>query len=827
MDSGGIYLFDEATKRLELVHHTGLSENFVKSNRSFTGESDNFKMTMAGRPVFTHKNALPFPVPAEYIEEGVRFAGMLPFKAEGNVIGCLTIASHTVDQIPDSHQNMLENLAAQIGQVILNARTTEKLRVSEENFRRLTENAQDLIYRFEFGDKPHFSYVSPSATAITGYTPEDHYQDPELGFKLVHPEDRHMLEELSQNLELYKKPLIIRWIKKDGTQIWTEQRNIPILDNEGHLAAIEGIAREITQQKNIEKELAKSNLRYQNYFEQSTEGIVVIEPADGSFIEYNDQVCRQLGYTREEFAILKVFDIDAEESEAETRDHFAEILRTGSGNFNTSQRKKSGELIQVNVVAKIIEYAEEKVYHCIWCDITEQGLALKALQASEEQYRSLFTGTPVGIFRTSRSGKAIHINPAMARILGFEDPTVATAYYTDLGTQLYLHKEDRQHFIEMIRARGEIYDFEYEARRIDNKTIWLSMDARKIDAQNSDEFYIDGFTVDISKRKESELQATEEKTRTQQYWDVAQNMFLALDTEQQVTMINPKGCEILGYSAEEVVGKNWFDHFLVDEDIENVKVLFNNLLHETISNMDYYENLVRCKDGSTRLIGEDIELVWEPGFDTGMILIDPSQIDQVLANLLVNARDAISKNGRVTIETETVFSAGNEEVGSILMAPGKYILLKVSDNGCGMDKHTLNHIFEPFFTTKGVGEGTGLGLATVYGIIKQNNGYINVYSEPGQGTSFKIYFPAVEEDQQKPGTESVGYAMVGGTETILMVEDEEVILKTGKYLLEDLGYTADVIAKQGILNPNVEFIEKPFPIQELGRKVRKILENGK
>jgi signal transduction histidine kinase len=190
-----------------------------------------------------------------------------------------------------------------------------------------------------------------------------------------------------------------------------------------------------------------------------------------------------------------------------------------------------------------------------------------------------------------------------------------------------------------------------------------------------------------------------------------------------------------------------------------------------------------------RLIGENIKLIWMPAANLWKVKMDPSQIDQILANLIVNTRDAISGIGKVIIEI------GNAELdeafckGHLDFTPGKYVVLSVSDNGCGMSKETIDHIFEPFFTTKKVGEGTGLGLATVFGIVKQNDGFINVYSEPGKGTAFKIYLPRHESENVGQEDKHEKTKRITGIETVLLVEDETAMLQFVKSQLEDLGYT--------------------------------------
>ena len=298
-------------------------------------------------------------------------------------------------------------------------------------------------------------------------------------------------------------------------------------------------------------------------------------------------------------------------------------------------------------------------------------------------------------------------------------------------------------------------------------------------------------------------------------------------------------------------------------------------LNDTIENM---LKLLR------RLIGEDIDLTWRPGKEVSPVKMDPAQIDQILANLCVNARDAIAGAGTVTIETgNTIFDEDfcKDQAGS---EPGEYAMLAVSDNGCGMDGMTQTHIFEPFFTTKKKGKGTGLGLASVYGAVKQNHGFINVYSEPGQGTTFKIYLPRYAVKSDREAKMKASKPNGNGFETILLVEDEPVILNMTVTMLELLGYTvlpaatpgealrlaeehdstidllitdvimpemnglelagkleslrpglkrlfisgytANVIANHGVLDEDKHFLQKPYLSSDLANKVREVLVAG-
>lgn len=282
-----------------------------------------------------------------------------------------------------------------------------------------------------------------------------------------------------------------------------------------------------------------------------------------------------------------------------------------------------------------------------------------------------------------------------------------------------------------------------------------------------------------------------------------------------------------------------------------------------------------------RLIGEDIGLSWLPGTDLWKIRMDPSQIDQLLVNLCVNARDAITDAGKIFIETKNIsFDLAFCEANRGFI-PGEYVMLAVTDNGCGMSKDIQAHIFEPFFTTKEIGKGTGLGLATVYGIVKQNKGFIDVYSEPDKGTTFRIYLPRFIGEEALQQADIKLQTPKSKGETVLLVEDEAAIREVAQILLKELGYivliagtpgeaiklarthtakiqllitdvvmpemnglelaklicdikpavkclftsgySADVIAHQGVLDEDVCFLPKPFSMHDLALKVHQAL----
>ncbi|MFH0729803.1 MAG: PAS domain S-box protein [Pseudomonadota bacterium] len=508
------------------------------------------------------------------------------------------------------------------------------------------------------------------------------------------------------------------------------------------------------------------------------------------------------------------------------------------------------------------------------------------LSASEERHRTLLQTAMDGFWMvdTQEEGRLIEVNETYCRMSGYTAEELLTLRIRDI--EAVQTADDIAERIGKIITKGEDR-FETRHRRKDGSLfdIEVSVQYRPMEGGR---FVV--FMRDITERKRMER----DREKLQAQLTQAQKMEsvgalaggVAHDYNNMIGVI-------LGYAdlALEKVASN---ESLYDDlqEIRNAAVRSMEVTRQLLAfarkqtiapiPIDLNETVEGMLKMLRRLIGEDIDLSWLPESDLWPVKMDPSQIDQMLANLCINARDAIAGVGKITIETgmtsfDEAYCAGNAG-----FVPGEFVLLSLSDNGCGMDRETVARIFEPFFTTKDVGHGTGLGLATVYGIVKQNNGFINVYSEPGQGTTFKIYLPRHKDItgqmQRKEPTELA----IMGWGTVLLVEDEPSILKMTATILEHLGYTvlaaatpgkavflaqthpgeihllmtdvvmpemngrdlserirtlrpairclfmsgytADVIAHRGVLDKGVQFIQKPFSKKDLAEKIHKALE---
>jgi PAS domain S-box-containing protein len=505
--------------------------------------------------------------------------------------------------------------------------------------------------------------------------------------------------------------------------------------------------------------------------------------------------------------------------------------------------------------------------------------AQEGLRRSEINFRSLVTNAPYGICRCDAGGNLLSANPMLVSMLGYASATELiginlAGFYAD--AQQWFTAAD--HLRAARRFNGLIADW----RRKDGKTITLRLSGRTI-IDEDHAIYFELFTEDVTEHR-----ALEQQLRQAQKMEAVGRLAGGIAHDfNNLLMVISGYCEFL----LERIGPEP----LVREPAQEIAKAANRataLTRQLLAfsrkqmlapkvmdlNTVVTENLKML----TRVIGEDIELVMVPG-DLGLVKADPGQIEQVILNLAVNARDAMPHGGKLTIETTNVTL---DEAYARTHAPvqaGDYVMLSISDTGTGMDADTLNHIFEPFYTTKGV-KGTGLGLSTVYGIVKQSGGYIWVFSEPGKGTNFKVYLPRVNAMGEVMTVQPSITTLEGarGRETVLLVEDEETVRElTRQYLLTQgyevleapgpaaalkistihpgtihllltdvimpgmngpelalrvsaerpeikvlymSGYTENAIGHNGTLDPGIILLQKPFTLQTLTAKVREVLD---
>lgn len=513
----------------------------------------------------------------------------------------------------------------------------------------------------------------------------------------------------------------------------------------------------------------------------------------------------------------------------------------------------------------------------------------KELQESEERMRLFFERQIVGMAITSPEKGWIQVNDRLIQMLGYSREELACRTWKELTYPEDIAADTAQ-FNRLLSGEIDEYSMEKRFIRKNKSVIFTNLSAGCVRRADSSVNFIVALLEDITERKRAE----EEKIALEAQLRQAQKMEAIGQLAGGVAHdFNNMLSVILGHTE---MAMEQIDMTLpLFANLEEIRKAANRSADITRQLLAFARkqtvapqvvNLNEIVTGMLnmlhRLIGEDIDLMWLPGSKLWSIKMDPSQIDQIMANLCLNARDAISGVGKMTIETEnTTFDEKycNAHTGFVI---GDYVRMSISDNGCGMDGVTLAHVFEPFFTTKGVGMGTGLGLATVYGAVNQNNGFINIYSEIGQGTTFSIYLPKHAAPVADASSAIAMKPSVGGSETILLVEDEPTILEmtatmlqilgynvlsaatprealllagefasevhllltdivmpemNGRELAKNLlaikphlkclfmsGYTSDIIARQGILQEGVEFIQKPFSKDTLATKVRVVLD---
>jgi two-component system cell cycle sensor histidine kinase/response regulator CckA len=419
----------------------------------------------------------------------------------------------------------------------------------------------------------------------------------------------------------------------------------------------------------------------------------------------------------------------------------------------------------------------------------------EALRESEEKFRQMYDEAPVGYHELDREGRIIRVNRTELEILGYTAEEL-------LGRHVwkFVVEEEITRQVIMAKITGDVSfreTFERTYRRKNGTTLPVLIEDRTIRDKKGRIIGIRSMIEDISERRRAEevLQKSEEQLRQWQRVEAIGRLAGGVAHDFNNLLMTIKGRSELLLGELDPRDPRHEEVEEIRKAAERATSLTRQLLafgrrqvlqpqvldlNEVVANMDRMLQ---------RLIGEDIQLLTILDPELWSVKVDPGQFEQVIMNLAVNARDAMPGGGKLTIETANVVLDEDYARRHVSVKPGPCVMLAVTDNGIGMDKEVQSHLFEPFFTTKEKGEGTGLGLSTVYGIIKQSGGNIWAYSEPGQGTTFKVYLPRVEEAVKKYTPRTAPTVLPGGSETVLLVEDEEAVRTIVSKILKNKGYT--------------------------------------
>ena len=606
---------------------------------------------------------------------------------------------------------------------------------------------------------------------------------------------------------------------------------------------------------------------------------------DGKWLRVNQKLCEILGYSQDELLKTNLQSLthpdDVEADRAALRD-----LRSGKIREYTCEKRyirKDGSVVWAFLASTLVvsNLGEPLYFSSIVEDITHKKRAVDDLKL----FKASVDRAPHSAYWFDADGRCVYANDAGCRALGYEREELLQMHISGIS---HRRPERWAELFDEVREKGSI-SLQSTHYRKDGTP--LQVDITSSYLRHGEREYCIGFAVDITER----LRAQHDHDKLLEQFNQAQKMEsvgrlaggVAHDFNNMLTII-----QLSTQQALEQVDRNQPVHEDLT-DIANATRRSADLTRQllTFARKQTIAPQVLDLNGTVggmlkilgRLLGENLDLEWRPAADLWPVSMDPSQIDQLLANLCVNSRDAISDVGKVTIQTANQSFDAAECASRTGFTPGDYVQLTVSDNGCGMDEQTLANIFEPFFTTKAAGKGTGLGLATVYGIVKQNGGLIDVSSAPQRGTTISVYLPRYLGVPEPLGIEVPSRRMRSASETVLVVEDERVIAKMIKrtlarkgytvlvahtptdairiasehsgqiqLLLTDVilpemnghelsvrlmdhfprvrclfmsGYTADAIAHHGVLKPNVSFISKPFSAEGLTCKVREVLDS--
>ena len=811
----------------------------------------------------------------------IRSAISVPLQVAGKLVGIINVNNvNSPRPFTLGQMKALTSLASTAAAALESTSLYERVRQAEEKYRSIFENAVEGI--FQSTPEGRFITVNPSLARILGYDSSEEvietitdithqlYVDPVRRADAARIQEEHGVIH-GFEFEAYRK---------NGEKIWLSVNRRPVHDGNGVEIYREGSIEDITERKHAEARLRESEEKYRSIVETANEGIwLITNEACTSYV--NQQMAAMLGYTVAEMLGHQIFDFIFPADFAIAAQKIAQYQRGTSETDEFRLRRKDGSaLVTLYNASPTKNQAGEVVgFLSMNIDITERKRAEDELLQSEQRYRLLFERNPQPMWVFDLETLAfLEVNDAAIHHYGYTREEFLAMTIKDIRPA-----EDIPNLLDNVsRVMPQHEDAGiWKHKKKDGTITYVEITAHELTFYGRPAQIV--LAYDVTERR-----FLEEQFRQSQKLEAVGQLAggVAHDFNNLLTVITGySDLSLRGLDKDTPLYSNLEEIKKAGESAASLtrqllafsrkqvlqpKVLKLNVIVDDVNKM------------LQRLIGEDIDLlmVLEPSL--GQIKADPGQIEQVILNLTVNARDAMPQGGKLTIETANVYLDDKYARRHTAIQPGHYVMLAVSDNGCGIDAEIQLRMFEPFFTTKEQGKGTGLGLSTVYGIVKQSDGNIWVYSEVGKGTTFKVYLPRVDEGAQEYKRSAETEEALQGTETILLAEDEDIVRKLARQVLEMYGYqvleavnggaallicerykepihllitdvvmpemsgrelaerrsqlcpemrvlfmsgyTDDAIVHQGVLDAGANFIQKPFSPDALAGKVREVLD---
>ncbi len=696
------------------------------------------------------------------------------------------------------------------------------------------------------------------------------------------PEDR--MSEFRQHLELSLKGEVLAGVErvrqcKDGSRIDVRLSTAGLKGPDGQIEAIMAIMEDISERKRMQRKLEESEQRYHNMFDNTHTVMLIVDPESSSILDANPAACRFYGYPVDVLKGMSIHKINIDAQNC-VKEEMGNAKAERSNVFSFRHRLASGMIRDVEVHSGPIQMQGRTLLYSIIHDVTERKLAQDDLRHQTEILNAILDNAPIMTSLTDRDGKHLWVNRFWEHKLGW---TLQESREQDVLAKAAIDKEQEARLREgVLNPDGDWHDFQLRTRSgelldVSWSTVKLS-DKRRISI---------GFDISNRVRAEKEKEHLEQQFRQAQKMEAVGRLAggIAHDFNNLLTGITGN----VDLSLMDLDERDPFYTAFkeIRQAANRAAALTRQLLAFSRKQiidphvLALNQTVTRFESMLQRLIGEDIHLKTQLQSDLGLTYLDSGQLEQILVNLVVNARDAMPDGGDLLIETSNIELGEDYHQEHPYTKPGSYVMLAVSDNGSGIEAETLEHIFEPFFTTKPVDKGTGLGLATVFGIVKQSKGSIEVYSEIGEGTTFKLYFPRIYAEKPAERVRSQKKIKLGSGELIMIVEDEDVVRNMNLKMLTRLGYrtlsapngeqaliilkqcqekidllmtdvvmpdingrelakralelqpdlrvlytsgyTENVIVQRGVLKDGVEFIGKPYSPQALAEKIRCIL----